>query len=82
MRLFRRLLALQRRGIACQEYDPKRRQMLGNFPQALSHMALINTACNLSRTGGPAKHRSQRNSKRSEALPLCRLPRRDFSTLK
>jgi hypothetical protein len=44
--------------------------MLGNFRQALSHMALINTACNLSRTGGPAKHRSQRNAKARQSASL------------
>src|SRR4029453_16707160 len=61
-RLFRRLLALWNAvGLPAEEYDPKRGRMLGNFPQALSHMALINTACNLSRTVGPAQHRSQRN---------------------
>ena len=61
-RLFRRLLALCNDvGLLAEEYDPRRGRMLGNFPQALSHMALINTACNLSRTVGPARHRSQRN---------------------
>jgi hypothetical protein len=31
--------------------------MLGNFPQALSHVALVNTARNLTRGGGPAEQR-------------------------
>jgi hypothetical protein len=31
--------------------------MLGNFPQALSHVALVNSALNLSRIEGPARHR-------------------------
>jgi hypothetical protein len=31
--------------------------MLGNFPQALSHVALLNTARNLTRAGGPVEHR-------------------------
>ena len=30
----------------------------GNFPQAFSHVALVNTALNLSRMEGPAEHRS------------------------
>jgi len=49
--LFERLLALRNDlGLLSEEYDPRARRMLGNFPQALTHMALINTACVLSRT--------------------------------
>ena len=59
-RLFERLLTLCNDvGLLAEEYDPKSRRMLGNFPQALSHVALINTARNLSRPGGPAEHRSR-----------------------
>jgi hypothetical protein len=32
--------------------------MLGNFPQAFSHVALVNTARNLTHVAGPAEHRS------------------------
>jgi len=43
--LFERLLALSNDlGLLAEEYDTHERQMLGNFPQALTHMALINTA--------------------------------------
>ncbi|MEN3366963.1 MAG: hypothetical protein V7606_4237 [Burkholderiales bacterium] len=43
--LFERLLALRNDvGLLSEEYDPHARRMLGNFPQALSHMALVNTA--------------------------------------
>ena len=43
--LFERLLALRNDlGSLAEEYDPHERRMLGNFPQALTHMALINTA--------------------------------------
>jgi GH15 family glucan-1,4-alpha-glucosidase len=35
-------------GLLSEEYDPSARRMLGNFPQAFSHVALINTAANLS----------------------------------
>ena len=43
--LFERLLALSNDlGLLSEEYDPRERHMLGNFPQALTHMALINTA--------------------------------------
>jgi len=43
--LFERLLALSNDvGLLAEEYDPRAKRMLGNFPQALTHMALINTA--------------------------------------
>ena len=43
--LFERLLALGNDlGLLAEEYDPHARHMLGNFPQALTHMALLNTA--------------------------------------
>ncbi len=43
--LFERLLALCNDvGLLAEEYDPRARRMLGNFPQALTHMALVNTA--------------------------------------
>jgi GH15 family glucan-1,4-alpha-glucosidase len=59
-RLFERLLAVANDlGLLAEEYDPKAGRMLGNFPQALSHVALINTAQNLTRAHGPAEHRGQ-----------------------
>ncbi|MDB6082554.1 MAG: Trehalase [Gammaproteobacteria bacterium] len=43
--LFERLLGLCNDvGLLAEEYDPRERRMLGNFPQALTHMALVNTA--------------------------------------
>jgi GH15 family glucan-1,4-alpha-glucosidase len=43
--LFERLLSLSNDvGLLAEEYDPRARRMLGNFPQALTHMALVNTA--------------------------------------
>ena len=43
--LFERLLALSNDvGLLAEEYDPRAARMLGNFPQALTHMALVNTA--------------------------------------
>jgi len=43
--LFERLLALSNDvGLFAEEYDPRGRRMLGNFPQALAHMALVNSA--------------------------------------
>lgn len=55
---FERLLALTNDvGLLAEEYDPVAKRMLGNFPQALSHVALVNSAMNLTRARGPAKHR-------------------------
>jgi GH15 family glucan-1,4-alpha-glucosidase len=46
--VFERLLAVRNDvGLLAEEYDPRLRRQLGNFPQALSHIALINTAQNL-----------------------------------
>lgn len=42
-----------------EEYDPLTKRLVGNFPQALSHVALINTAWNLSQALGPATDRRQ-----------------------
>ena len=42
-RLYERLLNLRNDvGLLAEEYDPLERRFLGNFPQALSHIALIN----------------------------------------
>jgi len=47
-RLFNRLAALANDvGLFAEEYDPRAKRMLGNFPQAFSHVALVNTALNL-----------------------------------
>jgi len=45
-------------GLLSEEYDPVRRRMVGNFPQAFSHVSVIGTARNLSRGEvGPADRR-------------------------
>ena len=46
-------------GLLAEEYDPRARRQLGNFPQAFSHLALINTALNLE-NHGPAYKRGGR----------------------
>ena len=59
--IFERLLGLRNDvGLLSEQYDPSARRMLGNFPQAFSHVGLINTAQNLNRHGGPAEDRRQR----------------------
>ena len=58
-RLFERLLALRNDvGLLSEEYDPRTGRFLGNFPQSFSHIALINTARNLTRTAGPLRQRA------------------------
>jgi GH15 family glucan-1,4-alpha-glucosidase len=45
-------------GLLSEEYDPVARRLVGNFPQAFSHVSLISTARNLSRrVEGPADRR-------------------------
>ena len=57
--LFERLLALRNDvGLLSEEYDPHHARLLGNFPQSFSHIALINTAYNLTRHHGPARQRA------------------------
>ncbi len=57
-KLFEKLLKIRNDvGLLAEQYDPRARRLLGNFPQALSHVSLINTARNLSRGGGPAHRR-------------------------
>ncbi len=56
--LYERLLALRNDvGLLSEEYDPAARRFLGNFPQAFTHVALVNTAANLQSGQGPAHHR-------------------------
>ncbi len=57
-RTFERLLGLCNDvGLLAEEYDPKARRLVGNFPQAFSHISLVNTARNLSPKQGPADQR-------------------------
>ncbi|HEX8201305.1 MAG TPA: glycoside hydrolase family 15 protein, partial [Isosphaeraceae bacterium] len=58
--IFERLLSIRNDvGLLAEEYDPVGRRLLGNFPQAFSHISLINSAYNLARPVGPAEHRTQ-----------------------
>jgi GH15 family glucan-1,4-alpha-glucosidase len=57
-RLFEHLLSLMNDvGLLAEQFDPVAGRMLGNFPQAFSHVALINTARNLDGGRGPAHDR-------------------------
>ena len=56
IRLFRRLVRLCNDvGLLSEEYDPAGRRMLGNFPQAFSHVALVNTALNILHHAAPRR---------------------------
>jgi GH15 family glucan-1,4-alpha-glucosidase len=58
--MFERLLSLRTDlGLLAEEYDPIGRRLLGNFPQAFSHVGLVNTARNLTTTSGPAHERQR-----------------------
>src|SRR5260370_32423284 len=62
--LFERLTALCNDvGLLAEECDPRDTRMLGNFPQAFSHVALINTALDLAHALG------DRSEKRPTATP-------------
>jgi GH15 family glucan-1,4-alpha-glucosidase len=62
-RLFDRLAGLANDvGLLAEEYDPKARRLLGNFPQAFSHIALVNTAHYLALDDKPAEKRAGRGT--------------------
>jgi len=57
--LLERLLELRNDvGLLSEEYDPASGRMLGNFPQAFTHVSLVNTAGNLSSATWSARRRS------------------------
>jgi GH15 family glucan-1,4-alpha-glucosidase len=54
-------------GLLAEEYDPTARRQVGNFPQAFTHVSLVNTACNLTRgETGPARHRANHHGDGSQ----------------
>jgi GH15 family glucan-1,4-alpha-glucosidase len=56
--LFERLLGVSNDvGLLSEEYEPATGRLLGNFPQAFSHVALVNSARNLAAGPSPAEHR-------------------------
>jgi GH15 family glucan-1,4-alpha-glucosidase len=61
--LFERLLGLTNDvGLLAEEYDPHARRLLGNFPQAFSHVGLVNTALNLGARDKPAEQRAEQKA--------------------
>jgi GH15 family glucan-1,4-alpha-glucosidase len=58
--IFERLLGLANDvGLLAEQYDPAARRLTGNFPQAFTHVSLVNTACNLAGLPGPAARRPE-----------------------
>jgi GH15 family glucan-1,4-alpha-glucosidase len=84
--LFAKLLGLCNDvGLLSEEYAPKERRLVGNFPQAFSHVALINTAHRLSQIGmqhvrspGGRDHKVEERPRKKVARPALasRLQRR------
>ena len=61
-RLFEHLLSFRNDlGLLAEEYDPRAKCQLGNFPQGFSHIALVNTANNLISRRGPAAQGAERD---------------------
>ena len=68
--MFERLLSVCNDvGLLSEEYDANKGELLGNFPQALSHLALVNSAHNLAQRDGPAHARSGGNKKARQQAP-------------
>jgi len=68
-RLFRRLVGLCNDvGLLSEEYDPRAGRLVGNFPQAFSHLALVNSAYNLTRITKPVQQRAQDERQPGEQL--------------
>jgi GH15 family glucan-1,4-alpha-glucosidase len=70
--LFERLLSLRNDvGLLSEEYDPRAKRLIGNFPQAFSHVALISTALNLHDIG-PAQRRGHGAQPRTKSYAITR----------
>ena len=69
--LFQRLLALRNDlGLLAEEYDPRAKRFLGNFPQAFSHIGIINTAAHLAQAEPASVDRGA--DKATETKPATR----------
>lgn len=56
--MFERLLSLRNDvGLLSEQYEVNERRLVGNFPQAFSHLGIVNTARHLTTSGGPAEDR-------------------------
>lgn len=72
-----RLLAIRNDlGLLAEEYDTASRRQLGNYPQAFSHVGLINTAFNLTRVARPAEQRTTANGSGVQPEQTPKTPQR------
>ncbi len=70
--LFERLLSLRNDlGLLAEEYDPREKRQLGNFPQAFSHVGLVNTANNLISATSPAHQRGSEAEAEPDHRPVA-----------
>lgn len=68
VKLFDKLLVLRNDlGLLSEEYDPEHKRMVGNFPQAFSHIALVNAALDLEADGARIRERKHRDLGRKPA---------------
>ena len=68
--LFEHLLSLTNDlGLLAEEYDPVAKRQLGNFPQAFSHIGLINSAHALAEAAGGAWELADRDGRRGGDVP-------------
>jgi GH15 family glucan-1,4-alpha-glucosidase len=68
-RLLNRVLKLKNDvGLLSEEYHVEKKRLVGNFPQALTHVAVVNSIINLYSTTGPAKQRSQEKDQKKQVL--------------
>jgi len=63
-------------GLLSEEYDPELGRMLGNFPQALTHVGLVNSVIQLAGNGGqsPSRVQAPKRAPRPERSPTRRTP--------
>ena len=70
--MFERLISVSTDlGLISEEYDVHRKRLVGNFPQAFSHIALVNSAFNLEHGNAPAEQRSGHEAAPKEKASLA-----------
>jgi GH15 family glucan-1,4-alpha-glucosidase len=66
--IYQRLLDLRNDvGLLAEEYDTENHRLVGNFPQALSHLSLVGTALDLADADGPTQRRSAASESRASS---------------